>query len=124
MKLQDLLRHIADNEENGRDWYAGLDFKPSGGPSWEDVINTPKWFSLKPKTHTVNGFEVPVPVIGEPKDGARYFSVNFEGGDFCANYDWVGDLVDCNLFRRNLCFSTPGAAAANAKAMIGIDPND
>lgn len=122
MKLENLLRHIADNEEAGLDWCAGLNFKLGGGPNWEDVIDNPEWFSLKPKTRMVNGFEVPAPMSKKPANGQTYFSTYFENESYVGDYSWANDDVDNLLFKRNICFSEPEAAAANAKAMLGIDP--
>lgn len=123
MKLHELLRHIADNEENGKDWYEGLRFNPNGGPNWEDVVDNPDLFSLKPKNHAVNGFEVPVPMSEKPKNGEEYYCASCDGEEYYIGYSWENDSADKRFFSRGLCFSTLEAAAANAKAMIGIDPN-
>ena len=123
MKLADLIRHIADNEEAGNDRYSGLDFSPNGAPNWSDVIDNPEWFSLKPKTHTVNGFEVPAPMSEEPEIKDKYFIPDLKCDYFVFGYQYADDATDRLLFERGLCFHTEAAAAANAKAMLRIDPN-
>ncbi len=121
MKLEDLLRHIADNIESGRAAFSGINCPE--GDCGSLIWVCPDKFSLKPETHIVNGFEVPAPMSKEPVYCERYCFPDFTSKTFYHNYEWGNYEADRALFEREVCFSTPEAAAANAKAMLGIDPN-
>ncbi len=120
MKLQDLLRHIADNVENGKDWCDGL---VSDKP-WsmkEDVMTNYHTFELAPRTHDVNGFTVPAPEVKKPDGG--YFYPKLEDDEYYWDADWDSHELDELRLERGLIHLTKEAAIANAKAMLGIDPN-
>lgn len=79
-------------------------------------------FMLK-KTHTVNGFEVPAPMREAPEKQQKYYVPYPAGIVFCDYFYWIADANDIRMLERGLAHSTPEAAIANAKAMIGIDPH-
>jgi hypothetical protein len=68
MKLEELLRHVADNVEAGKP--ANHDLLYWGRPSIVDHISCFNWtdhdnYSNTPKTHNCNGHEVPAPECAE-----------------------------------------------------------
>lgn len=123
MELQDLLRHIADNVENGKDWYKGLECKNlSNRPNWEDVVDHHDWFKLAPRTHEVSGFTVPAPEVEALALDDVYFIGEPSSVDWHTEYTWYKDNSDKRFLERGLVHLTKEAAVANAKAMLGIDP--
>lgn len=122
MKLEDLLRHIADNIENGRQPFIGLDH-PFIADQHEKLFLYPEKFSLAPRTHVVNGFKVPAPEIKEPKHKDKYWASDYTEEDWACNYVWQGLEFDRLAFERRSVFLTKEAAVANAKAEKGIDPD-
>ena len=78
-------------------------------------------YRIKPRTITVNGFEVPEPVTD------KWWEMS--GG-------YISDVTRCDFFvfttcaqgreiagKRGILHTTKEAAIAHAKAMLGIDPN-
>jgi hypothetical protein len=127
MKLEELLRHVADNVEAGKDAGDGLIF--AGDPSRVTLARHIAWdepyeYALAPKTRMINGFEVPAPV----RDGSafgymqQYFHVDLSGKDLFATSYWVDDWIDNLRLHRGLVFTDNRSASANGKALIGIDP--
>ena len=80
-------------------------------------------YRIKPRTITVNGFEVPEPMQEAPTAGAEYFTPNITGDELWARANWNSDRFDKRWLSRGLCHTTNEAAIAHAKAMLGIDPN-
>ena len=123
MKRNELILHVAENIKNGRDEIDGL-YVPEAldNDAGMVILASCEFYSLKPRTHIVNGFDVPAPVksmsIGEQcfypneSDPDWYESDTFDGGEW-----------DMRVLKRNSCFATKEAAIANAKARCGIDPN-
>jgi len=120
MKLQDLLRHIADNVENGRERLSGLIW--SGPNAVRRVLTEPECFSLAPRTHDVNGFTVPAPEVEALTKGQKYFFGYGKLEEWFGWYFWRDDCMDRRMLNGKNVFLTPEAAIANAKAMLGIDP--
>jgi hypothetical protein len=78
----------------------------------------------KPRTHVVNGFTVPAPETEAPAVGAMFWFSNPSASDWCApGFKWAGELWDLNLLSRGLVHLNEDAAAANGKAMCGVDPH-
>jgi hypothetical protein len=77
---------------------------------------------LKPITHTVNGFNVPLPISEKPNFGTKYFIIELNASELCTAFEWGEDSVDRRCFRRRMCFTTKQAAQQNALAMIGHNP--
>ena len=120
MKLQDLLRHIADNVENGKDQLDGLISPPLA--NYRDVFTNSDAFSLAPRTHVVNGFTVPAPEVDALALDDVYFIGEPSSVDWHTEYTWYADNSDKRFLERGLVHLTKEAATANAKAMLGIGP--
>ena len=81
-----------------------------------------KGYTLAPRTHIVNGFDVPIAMDVEPKTGVEYSNPVVAHEQLFESIRWDGDEEDYRLLARNLCFSTKEAAQQNALAMMGYDP--
>lgn len=121
MKLQDLLRHIADNVESGRKSFTGLDHPFVADPH-EKLFLYPEEFKLAPRTHVVNGFTVPAPEVDELTNGSAYYLCNVANPYWVSASRWLHSEFDLRLLRRGSVFLDREAAIANAKAEKSIDP--
>ena len=122
MKLQDLLRHIADNVENGRDKGAYLFYKGGKFQGGLPDLSQHEHFSLAPRTHVVNGFTVPAPESTERNMGSLYYIPDASEKNWFMEFEWENDEADDRNLKRGLIYVTPRHAIANAKAMRSIDP--
>ena len=80
-------------------------------------------YRIKPRTITVNGFEVPEPMREAPVVGVEYYLVDVSNDRMAAAYLWRNHTADKCWLSRGICHYTKEAAIAHAKAMLGIDPN-
>ena len=122
MNGKEVLRAIADGADPSEfQWFDG-----------DKVLNVYDWninsftrpngqFRRKPRTRVVNGFTVPAPIQEMPKNGDRLFYIHLFYSDWC--FEACFSRSDEIYYSRGLLFSTKEAAIANAKAMVGIDPN-
>lgn len=85
------------------------------------LLHYPEQFSLAPRTHMVNGFEVPSPESEEPE--GEYFIPDIDHVSYCYAGVWSDHRLDEMRLERGLIHLTDEAAIANAKAMLGIDPS-
>ena len=125
MNQIELLRHVADNLEAGRETGEGLliDGLTSNATSVSGVRwNDSECYTLAPRTHTVNSFVVPAPMDVEPDKNSPFFAIALSSKNLTPCYKWYGDSEDITLFRRGVCFHTQEAAQQNALAMLGRDP--
>lgn len=81
-------------------------------------------YRRKPRTITVNGFEVPEPLRVMPEVDGEYFLADPAGNGFLHQFFWRDCATDNLWLERGLLHSTKEAAIAHAKAMLGIDPNE
>ena len=77
---------------------------------------------MKPKTKTINGFEVPVPMDKEPKPDSKYYYADVNNDELYFS-TWYTASYDKLQFKRGLCFSNKEDAIKTSRAMLGIDPN-
>ena len=96
--------------------------------TWVGVGRNPDWcadiqYRRKPKTHIVNGAEVPDLRI-EPKDGEYYYLADPTELEFTYNYEATSDRCDTVWTSRRLCYEHTEegkqAAILHAKAMLGL----
>tara|TARA_R110000772_G_scaffold43692_2_gene100666 strand:- start:1969 stop:2364 length:396 start_codon:yes stop_codon:yes gene_type:complete len=125
MNQVELLRHVADNLEAGRAAGIGLLFNKCSLVS-TSISNIwwrkPSFYTLAPRTHKVNSFDVPVPESKELKSREQYYTACPTATCYFDIHAWVGDAVDLKNLKRGLIHLTPEAAIANGKAMCGTDP--
>lgn len=79
--------------------------------------------TLAPKTITVNGFEVPVPLGKAPSEGDVVWLAVPSNPDFASRVCYAS-AWDFHKFERGLLHTTKEAAVAHAKALLGIDPKE
>ena len=129
MKLQDLLRHVADNVEAGRLTGYGLLFngrepRSASSESCCLAFSMPACYSIAPATHIVNGFEVPVAMSEVLPAGSQYFLLELSNHTMYSEWAFgAGSKADHFWVKRGLCFHTAEATQQNAKAILGIDPS-
>lgn len=122
-----VLRHVADNLDAGRESSYGLQVHDHDGLvnllcPLAAIRNGTK-ICLKPRTRALNGFEVPAPMDVMPVAGVKYWTVSAtseDGVDCCI---FGNDDIDQRVFSFGLMFATESDAIANFKAICGIDPN-
>lgn len=78
---------------------------------------------MKPKTITVNGFEVPEPESEKPDHGQVYFVADPLETKLFRSKKWLGIRFDYKALRRGLIHLDKESAIAHSNAMMGIDPN-
>jgi hypothetical protein len=124
MKLEELLRHMADNVEVGKRASEGILYR--GEPT--NIMNSIEWgfyeedYSLAPKTHMVGRWEVPLPESEPLSKGQEYIYVNLSAPKYFSRSTWTGHDIDAQRLKRGILFLNEAALRANAKAMLGIDP--
>lgn len=114
----DLIKAFVDGEK-----ISVYDY--SGDESYTFIGNI-KDYKIKPKTITVNGFEILAPVRVELNDNEYYYipsPTNFNKDVFSECFVWDSDNSDKMFLERGLIHLTKENATAHAKAMLGIDPN-
>lgn len=75
------------------------------------------------ETRSINGFEVPAPETRAPKSGTRCYLASPTKRDYYSREFWNANPLDMYLLERGLVFLAKEDAIANAKAMLGIDPD-
>ncbi len=119
-----MLLYAQDAAETDRPWER-WEFQGLG--DWFPCTHSPNWsptaqFRRKPRTHTVNGFEVPEPMREAPEKRTAYWMPSVIAEAFCISSRWDGDDADHLFLARGLVHATKEAAIANAKAMCGVKP--
>jgi hypothetical protein len=121
MKLEELLRHMADNVEEGRRASEGVLHR--GEPT--NIMNSIEWgycgedYTLAPKTRLVNGYEVPLPETEPLAMGQAYVYIDMSNIRYIGRAAWGSFDLDVLRLRRGIIFLTEAAARANAVAMLG-----
>lgn len=119
-RILPIVQAAAEGEEIeiqiGGNWYpyAELHF----GSSFEK-------YRIKQKTSVINGFTVPEPINKEPKDGAIIYVASVDDPGFHLPIAWDEEADSSRqwvLLKRGLLFKYREDAIANAKAMLGLDP--
>lgn len=126
-KHAEVLRAIADGvplsefEVRGVAWAAWHNMEAYG--SFRDwMVHPDSWATRrKPQYIMVNGFKVPKPLDVLPSDGIVYGAAP-AASMFYTTADAKYEIKSRMLLGRGILHSTPPAAIAHAKAMLGIDP--
>ena len=121
--MAEYAKDAAETDKPWERWEARI----ASNQPWATCVGNPSWtraYSYRrkpepPKTITVNGFEVPAPLQTVEPDMEVWLSVPTRG-DFVLGFRGV-QLGDSWL-ARGIVHATREAAAAHAKAMLGIDP--
>ena len=128
MKGKEVLRAIADGADVC-EFEVLFDGRLRWEPLWTSVtvstlMDTQIEFRRNPRTRVVNGFTVPAPIQETPEESDELWVPAI------SSKTWAGCILyasraeyDELCYSRGLLFTTKEAAIANAKAMVGIDPN-
>ena len=126
-RYANILRAIADGEEI--QWQAsnGNWLNKDHGDSLIEIgqmTYVSSRYRVKPKTITINGFEVPEPLRDMPKDANRVFWPVLASASG-SNYDWSYVSENKNvmleaMLLQGLLHSTREAAQAHAHALISL----
>lgn len=126
-----VFQHMADNVRAGK--------SPVDGLQIEGVSRIGKWsninkdisidrlykldgeFRVKPKTHTLNGYDVPAPETDAPEVGTEYWVLDSFERDGVCQHSWGGDKCDLFALQNGLWLSKEDAIA-NRKALRGENP--
>jgi hypothetical protein len=129
MKLEELLRHVADNVENGRELSNGLLY--NGSPSISKIgitsldLGKPELYTLAPRMVRINGIEVKAGMSEAPYGGDYYISGFNHGRPEYMQYTWNGNNSDKLRLESGLVFplNEQGKqdAIAMAKAMLSFE---
>lgn len=129
LTLGQVFRQIAYNVQEGKSPVDRL--RVGNGSTWgpmsqgytiSALVMTELRFALAPRTHNINGYDVPAPETEAPDVGAEYFALNAQCGDGVHFSTWDGcSSYDKNTLRHGLWLSREDAMA-NAKALRGEDP--
>lgn len=113
-KWYEVMEHFGDGWDV--EYLSGRYWKSTSKPSFDCCGQ----YRIKPRTHIVNGFEVPEPIKEYTGQETIYVP------KFC-NKDWTAPVYSTYLktvaIKRGAVFGTREAARANAMAMLGIDPS-
>ena len=80
-----------------------------------------KTLTLGPRTHTLNGYDVPAPETEAPEVVAEYWTLDPTCDDGVFSQQWGSDKIDQNALRHGLWLSKEDAIA-NRKALRGESP--
>ncbi len=120
-----MLQYAQDAAETDRPWERWEQQVSESG--WAPLVTHPQWsrydeYRRKPRTHIVNGFEVPEPMREAPVIGANVWLSDPVSEDFVAQLSWCANSWRRRHLSRGLVHATKEAAIANAKAMCGVRP--
>ena len=122
----EMLEHLLSNLRQSKPLNTGLMFRNK--PSISIKLHRIDWdnledYSLAPIIHTINGFTVPGHAVYPLDEGTIYYVPDLDHPLFYRFVIWDGWESDYRRLERGLVFHTEEDAIANAKAMLGIDPN-
>tara|TARA_R110000772_G_scaffold43692_2_gene100663 strand:- start:1024 stop:1449 length:426 start_codon:yes stop_codon:yes gene_type:complete len=135
MNIQEILQIMSDNakpDKNGDICKNGhvmhnIHFKGAPILVVEEyilgaVLHHPNRFTLAPRTHKVNGFDVPMPMDVRPKQGSDIWLSSPCSYEWTDRVNWNEHPVFYRYLKRGLVHLTKEAAIAHGRAICGIDP--
>jgi hypothetical protein len=129
LTIEQVFQQMADNVRAGKSPVDGLQGS-SDGEGWavipsgvflDDILSDDFRFRLIPRTHNLNGYDVPAPETEAPEEVCKYWVIDTgedDGVDCC---QWTFGKLDKNALRNGLWLSKEDATA-NAKALRGESP--
>ena len=123
---ENMKLYAQDAAETDKPWER-WEYSNGSGKYYVECRENPTWYPSfeyrrKPRTHKVNGFEVPEPMREAPEVGSSYWVPSIDTTVLAFSCFWEGDMFDERRLERGLVHATKEAAIANAKAMIGEQP--
>lgn len=131
LEIQQAFQYMTNNLRAGKSPTDRLQAK-SGKGGWIDVpedvyvsemASGDFEFRIAPRTHTLNGYDVPAPETEAPAMDAEYWFIApwADKGVYCDKWNGCGG---CKNTLRNGLWLSKEDAVANAKAFRGEDPYD
>ena len=117
-----MKQYAEDARETDRPWKR-WEFR-STNIGWMELSDHPSWgtaakYRRKPRTHMVNGVEVPAPMRDAPANETKCWFSNPLNEGFADCLCWRNLPYQHTWLERGLLHTTKEAAVANAMAMIG-----
>lgn len=124
---KEVLQKIIDSENTEDDFEFGDDAYWRGLDldliSVSDMLDNMYNFRFKKTMRKINGFSVPVPLKEAPPAMTEYFVIDLSNCSFSSDYlTWNNLEIEQMWLERGLIFLEKEDAIANAKAMLGINP--
>lgn len=118
-----MMQYAEDAMTNNEPWL--LWELNAGSPIWTVPDSHPKWsegvgYRRKPKTISINGYDVPEPYRGEMVEDTEYYFAAMYYGVFAESFVWEGDEVDVRVQSRGLLHLTEEAAELHGKALASF----
>ena len=100
--------------------YAADEVSGNEADGW--ITHPEKWeIRRKQKTHIVNGFTVPEPLLEIPPINTEYFVESLQNKEYYEVFSACIDYLDFRALQRGIAHATQEGAIANCKARLGID---
>lgn len=124
-----VFQHMANNARTGKSPVDGLECLIDG-IKWDSIsMNSPiggfmsgdTEFRITPRTHNLNGYDVPASETEAPAIGTKYWVLDSFERDGVCQHSWSGDKCELDALRNGLWLSEEDAIA-NAKALRGENP--
>jgi len=125
---KEIMMYAEDWLETNKPWERWR-FRIPGG-EWKDFTRShPTWSEIheyrrKPKTITINGFDIPEPMRESPINGTIYWVVDFYSDKGAEDFKWNDDAFDFKMLAKSICHSTEEAAKLHAKALLSFTKKD
>ena len=121
-----IMQYALDAKTNEKPWEL-WEYKDHVDGNWQDFnkLNPPNWFDdieyrRKPKTISINGFDVPTAEREAPQMNSEYFTVSIGVEDRFNRHIWCNDSYDRHWLKCGLIHLTKEAAIQHAKALLSF----
>lgn len=109
---------IEGNNWTATSWSTQGKWRYEGREGKFDIIG------MYPKTRIINGFEVPAPETESPDVYSVFYTPTLSTDAYYGKYEWHNTRQEIEYaLKRGLVYLNKEDAVANAKAMLGIDPD-
>ena len=119
-----MMQYALDAKTNEKPWEL-WEFKLKDETYWSNPKSELTFISnveyrRKPKTISINGFDVPEAVKEPLEKYAQYYAVNFGEIDHVSSYTWINDGVDNRCLKSGVIHLTKESAIQHAKALLSF----
>jgi hypothetical protein len=123
---QSMKLYAEDAAETDKPWERWEFRYPTRTQEWSALNSDIYWvrsfeYRRKPQTITVNGREVPAPYYGPLKENVAYYGASPASKAYFICLYTSGNYAPNEVQERGILHLTKEAAAAHAKAMLGVD---
>ena len=121
---ENMALYAQDAMETDKPWER-WQFRVLDGDPWVDCTVSISWgldlqYRRKPRTITINGYEVPEPVREPLAMRQKYFFPCISNDGLVDWFHWGGYPIDNRLLGRGLIHLTEEAACAHAEALLSF----